>query len=53
MNQLTYNAGLLIGTVALSVGAGLQWGVGVGLMALGALVIGLTMVGALLAGRAS
>ena len=52
MNQLTYNAGLLIGTGAFSVGAGMQWGVAVGLMAVGAIVIGLTIVGALVFWRA-
>lgn len=51
MNQLTYNAGLLAGTAALGVGAGLQWGVGFGLMVVGALVVGLTLFGAWMAGR--
>lgn len=53
MNQLTYNVGLLAGTAAVSAGAGLQWGLAVGLMAAGALVIALTLAGAALTGKAS
>lgn len=48
MNQLTYNASLLVGTAAASVGAGMQWGGAIGLMVAGALVIGLTLVGVML-----
>lgn len=51
MNQLTYNVSLLAGTAAMSAGAGLQWGAPVGLMAAGVLVIALTLVGAVLAGK--
>jgi hypothetical protein len=53
MNQLTYNVGLLVGTASLSCGAGLQWGVGFGLMAFGGLVIVLTMAGAWISARAA
>lgn len=52
MNQLIYNGSLAAGTVLAATGAGLQWGVGIGLIAAGALVIVLTMVGAWLFGRA-
>ena len=51
MQQITYNASLLAGTVAASVGAGLLWGVAVGLMVVGGLVLGLTLFGAWLAGK--
>jgi hypothetical protein len=53
MNQLTYNISLLVGTSAVSAGAGLQWGLGIGLMATGVLVIALTLVGAVLGRKAS
>lgn len=42
MNQLVYNVSLGAGTLLASVGAGLQWGAGMGLMVAGGLVIGLT-----------
>lgn len=51
MNQLTYNASLLVGTAAASAGAGLQWGGAISLMVAGALVIGLTLVGVVLNGK--
>lgn len=46
MNQIIYNSSMLVGTLAVSAGAGVQWGAGVGLMAVGALVIVLTGFGA-------
>jgi hypothetical protein len=49
MNQLIYNASLLIGTGALSVGAGMQWGVSVGVMVAGAAVLVCTAFSAMVA----
>lgn len=46
MQPIVYNTSLLLGTSAVSIGAGLQWGLSVGLMVLGALVIGLAIMGA-------
>ncbi len=46
MNRIFYNGGLAAGALLASIGAGLQWGAGVGLMVAGVLVIALTLVGA-------
>jgi|JI8StandDraft_1071087.scaffolds.fasta_scaffold1335684_1 hypothetical protein len=53
MNQLIYNGSLAAGTVLAATGAGVQWGLGLGLMTAGGLVIALTMAGAWLFGRAA
>ncbi len=52
MNQLTYNAGVAAGTALASIGAGLSWGLGPGLLVAGGLVIALTLAGVFLFGRA-
>lgn len=51
MNRLTYNISIALGTVLLGVGAGLQWGLAIGLMMFGALIVALTLYGTLLARR--
>ncbi len=51
MNQLMYNASILAGTALASIGAGLQWGVPVGLMVMGVLIVGLTLLAAFTFGR--
>jgi hypothetical protein len=43
MNPILYLAGLVGGTAMLSVGAGMQFGAGVGIMVAGALACGLTL----------
>lgn len=53
MNNTIYNLGLLIGTAGVSAGAGLQWGLPAALLAGGALVIALTVFGAVVAARAA
>ncbi|WP_342617213.1 hypothetical protein [Rhodoferax sp. GW822-FHT02A01] len=51
MNKLTYNGALLMGTALISVGAGMQFGVAVGLIAAGGLLIALTFAGVYLSGK--
>lgn len=51
MNKLTYNVALLVGTSLASVGAGMQFGVAVGLMTAGGLLVGLTFAGVVLFGK--
>jgi hypothetical protein len=51
MNKLTYNVTLLIGVALASIGAGMQFGVAVGLMTAGALFIALTFAGVYLLGK--
>jgi hypothetical protein len=51
MNKLVYNGSLAVGTAMVGLGAGLQWGVGVGLMVTGGLVLAATFAGAFLAIR--
>jgi hypothetical protein len=46
MNPLIYNVAILIGVIAASTGASMQFGQGVGLMVFGSLLIALTVVGA-------
>ncbi|MGE0674786.1 MAG: hypothetical protein AB7O64_17210 [Methylibium sp.] len=46
MNRLFYNGGLAAGALLASIGAGIQWGTGVGLMVGGGLLIALTLYGA-------
>lgn len=50
MTPIVYNASLLVGVLLVSVGAGLVY-LPAGLITAGALVLGLTMVGARMAGR--
>lgn len=51
MNQFTYNVGILAGTALASIGAGLQWGLPVGLMVMGGQIVGLTLLAAFTFGR--
>jgi hypothetical protein len=51
MNAIVYNASLAGGTALASFGAGVQYGLGFGLMVGGVLVLGLTMCTALLLAR--
>lgn len=51
MNRTTYDVAMLTGTLLASVGAGLVAGLGVGLITAGGLVIALTIVGVMLAGK--
>jgi hypothetical protein len=51
MNQLVYNASMLAGTALSGTGAGLQWGLGVGLLVAGVMVTTLTVAGAWLFAR--
>lgn len=53
MNSKIYDISMLTGTVSVSVGAGCQWSLPVGVMTFGALVIALTMFGAIILGRKS
>ncbi|MBC7618297.1 MAG: hypothetical protein H7293_04790 [Candidatus Saccharibacteria bacterium] len=48
MNNKTYNTGLLLGTLQMVSGAAWIWGTGVALLTGGALLIALTLFGALL-----
>jgi len=48
MNPLVYDCCLAGGTAMLGIGAGLQYGVGAGLMTGGAVLIGLTVLSAFL-----
>ena len=50
MNRYVYDASMLIGVCLVGAGIGLQLGIGWGLAAAGATVIGLTAFGALMAG---
>ncbi|HNB46338.1 MAG TPA: hypothetical protein PLL72_19295 [Burkholderiaceae bacterium] len=50
MSRLVYDIAMVVGTAACSAGAGLNWGAGWGLIVGGAMVVTLTLVGALLAG---
>jgi hypothetical protein len=46
MNTKIYNSALGIGLLSTSLGAGMQWGLGIGLMVAGVLVMVLTFAGA-------
>ncbi|MFZ6755767.1 hypothetical protein ACO0K9_00990 [Undibacterium sp. Ji50W] len=48
MNFLTYNISLATGLICLTVGATLQWGIGIGLLTAGVTTISLTIVSAML-----
>lgn len=51
MNKHVYNLSLIIGVIFAAVGAGVQWGQGVGLMVFGGLVLAMTIYGVELAQR--
>ena len=51
MNWRIYDGALLVGLGMVSAGAWLQWGVAAALITSGALVLGLTLIGAAVAGR--
>lgn len=51
MNQKTYDLSLLAGTVLVAAGATASWGLPMGLLVTGGLVIGLTLFGALITKR--
>lgn len=53
MKVIVYNGGIAAGTVLCGVGAGLQWGLGIGLIVTGVLVLGLTLVSAHYATRSN
>jgi hypothetical protein len=48
MNFMIYNINLIIGMIAIAVGAGLVWGLGAGLIAFGTTLITLTITSAFL-----
>lgn len=52
MNKWVFNGSMLAGLVLVGVGLGLMYGLGAGLAATGALLIGLTMYGAHAAAKA-
>lgn len=51
MNALAYNVALVLGIALVGAGAGLRYGIPVALIAVGALVLGLTLFGAFIARR--
>lgn len=51
MNRWVYNICMLLGLMMLGVGVGVQFGIGFGLAVAGAVLIGLTFAGALIASR--
>lgn len=51
MNRLAYDVALLVGTALVTAGVGWTFGVGPALITAGTLVIGLTIVGALIGGK--
>lgn len=51
MNRLTYDIGVGLGLASVSAGAFVTWGLGIGLLVTGGAMLGMTIVGAYLAGR--
>lgn len=51
MARIVYDVCTLLGLLLCSAGAGLQWGLPVGLMVAGVLLIGLTMAAVFIGGR--
>jgi hypothetical protein len=48
MSRAAYDIALVVGILLASIGAGLQWGVAIALMAAGLLVLTFNLIGALL-----
>lgn len=53
MNRKTYDICLAAGTASCTAGTGLLYGAGAALLTLGGLLIGLTLIGALMSRKAS
>lgn len=51
MNSMVYNGAMLVGTAVLGAGMQLTYGTGPALIAIGGLVLGLTVLGAIIGSR--